>query len=181
MLAPLKDRCLFWLHPLPLSKPTQSSGVRARVGHITVGEKRRTGALLAVNPLHRFHGQSNDHSARATRQLIFPLSRSATHNVNQLFVSALQSFCMIRHCNFPINSVLFVFDPVCWRGRFASFNLSTVSKKRRLNIFWIREKMHLATDESAAYAFGRFVTIRIQHPASLTPSKQFMNGCLQTN
>lgn len=45
--------------------------------------------------------------------------------------------------------------------------------------------MHPATDESAAYAFGRFVTIRIQPPASLSPrkkkqNKRVMNGCLQT-
>lgn len=43
--------------------------------------------------------------------------------------------------------------------------------------------MHPATDESAAYAFGRFVTIRIQPPASLSARKQnkrVMNGCLQT-
>lgn len=40
--------------------------------------------------------------------------------------------------------------------------------------------MHPATDESATYAFGRFVTIRIQPPVSLSLANHFNDGCLQT-
>lgn len=40
--------------------------------------------------------------------------------------------------------------------------------------------MHPATDESATYAFGRFVTITIQPPASLSLLNHFMNGYLQS-
>lgn len=41
--------------------------------------------------------------------------------------------------------------------------------------------MHPATDESATYAFGRFVTIRIQPPALISLSNHLMNGYLQTS
>lgn len=40
--------------------------------------------------------------------------------------------------------------------------------------------MHPAMDESAAFAFGRFVSIRIQPPASSSPAQQFITGYLQT-
>lgn len=54
-------------------------------------------------------------------------------------------------------------------------------KGRRLNIFWIREKMHPASDESATYAFGRSVTIRIQPPASLSLANNFMDEYLRSS
>lgn len=41
--------------------------------------------------------------------------------------------------------------------------------------------MHPAVDESATYAFGRSVTIRIQPPASLSLANNFMNEYLQSS
>lgn len=40
--------------------------------------------------------------------------------------------------------------------------------------------MHPAMDESAAFAFGRFVSIRIKPPASFSPAQRFITGYLQT-
>lgn len=187
ILSTLKDRCLFWLHPPLHSLPpsliahTKQRRTSACWPYYCRREKtRRSSACCKASPSFpqavKWSFCSDD-----TSTYISTFSLTSTQRESVVWFGS-PKFLHTRHCNFPINSVLFVFDPVCWRGRFASFNLSTVSKKRRLNIFWIREKMHPATDDSATYAFGRFVTISIQPPpASLSPWKWFMNGYLQTN
>lgn len=173
MIAILKDRCLFWLHPLPLSSITHTKQPRssARWPHYCRREKAhsisaRCNSYLALPEAIKWF------SARTTRHLVFPVSRATTHDVNQLFVSAFQSFCMSRHCNFPINSVFFLcLIPSVGEEALPASIRALCPKKRRLNILRIREKMHPATDESATYAFGRFVTIRTQPRASLLRTK----------
>lgn len=191
MLATLKRQVsvLTSPPPSPLSSPHKAAAACERALatlYCRRGKKAHRTSRSLRSLLYRFQRQSNDTLlyGRQRQRIYFQFLAQQHTPWISLFASALQSFSMIRHCSSPINNVpLFfsVFDPVCWRGRFASFSLGTVSKKGRLNIFWIREKMHPATDESATYAFGRSVTIRIQPPASLSLSNHFLNGYLQTS
>ena len=189
MLATLKDRCLFWLRPLPLSSiaHTKQRRTSAFWPYYCRREKAHRISLLAVKPPYRFHRQSNDHSARTTTSTYISKFLAQQH------ITCISLFACFGSPKFLHDQTLQFSNKqraaafFCVWSRLLERTLCQfqsehcVEKERRLNIFWIREKMHPATDESAAYAFGRFVTTRIQPPASLSLSNHFMNGYLQTS
>lgn len=101
-------------------QPTQSSGVRARFGHNTVGEKkahrisarRKAPRLLIISRGSQMIFCSDDTSTYDSN-----FSLNNTWRESDVCFGSPKFLHDQTFANFPINSVLFfVFDPVCWRG-----------------------------------------------------------------